>query len=37
MKYEIYWDDLNTDAKIRLNNLFHQNCDNIPLAIIETD
>jgi hypothetical protein len=36
-QYEIYWDDLNEEAKIRLINLYHENIDLSPLAIIDIE
>lgn len=35
--YEIYWDDLNEDAKERLKNIYHENIDLSPLAIIDIE
>ena len=33
--FEIYWDDLNASAKKRLKELYHENVDLTPLAIVE--
>lgn len=35
--YEIYWDDLNEDAKERLKNIYHENIDLSSLAIIDIE
>jgi len=37
VSYEIYWDDLTEEAKIRLGKLHHANIDLSPLAIIEVN
>lgn len=37
MTYEIYWDDLNMDAQIRLQSMYHDNIGISPLAIIEIE
>ena len=39
-EYPIYWEDLTVSAKERLNDLYHENIDNTPIAIValeETD
>jgi len=33
--YEIYWSDLNKEAKDRLRDLYHENIELSPLAIVE--
>lgn len=33
--YEIYWSDLNEDAQQRLAEMYHDNIDISPLAIID--
>ena len=35
--FEIYWDDLNKDAKKRLRPLYHENVDLTPLAIVNVE
>lgn len=35
--YEIYWEDLNDDAQERLKDLYHENIDLSPLAIIDIE
>jgi len=35
--FEIYWDDLSEEAKIRLAELWHENIDLSPLAIIDIE
>ena len=35
--YEIYWEDLNNDAQERLKDLYHENIDLSPLAIIDIE
>ena len=35
--YEIYWNDLNDEAKTRLKPLYHENIDLAPLAIIDIE
>lgn len=35
--YEIYWEDLNEEAKKRLAPLYHENIDLSPLAIIDIE
>lgn len=32
--YEIYWDDLTDDAKERLKDMYHENIDLSPIAIV---
>lgn len=34
---EIYWNDLTTEAQLRLMDLYHENVDNSPLAIIDIE
>ena len=35
--YEIYWNDLTNEARRRLDDLYHENIDLTPLAIIEIE
>ena len=35
--YEIFWDDLTITAQKRLKNLYHENIDLTPLAIIDIE
>jgi hypothetical protein len=35
--YEIYWDDLNEDAQERMQELWYENIDLSPLAIIDIE
>jgi hypothetical protein len=35
--YEIFWDDLTEDAQERLKDLWHDNVEFSPLAIIEVE
>jgi cytidylate kinase len=35
--YEIYWKDLNEEAKKRLKDLYHENIDISPLAVIDIE
>lgn len=35
--YEIYWDDLTSEAQERLKELYHDNIDLSPLAIIDIE
>ena len=35
--FEIYWEDLNEEAKTRLKDLYHDNIDLSPLAIIDVE
>jgi len=35
--YEIYWNDLNEQAQARLKNLYHDNIDLSPLAIVDIE
>lgn len=35
--YEIYWDDLTPEAQQRLSDLYHENIELSPLAIIEIE
>ncbi len=35
--YEIYWSDLTDEAKKRLRELYHENIDLSPLAIIDIE
>ena len=35
--YEIYWNDLSDEAKERLKDLYHDNIDLSPLAIIDVE
>lgn len=35
--YEIYWHDLNEEAQVRLNDLYHDNVDVTPLAIVNLE
>lgn len=35
--YEIYWDDLTNEAKKRLVELYHENIDLSPIAIIDIE
>ena len=37
MDYEIFWNDLTDVAKERLKDLWHENVDLNPLAIIELE
>ena len=37
MTFEIYWDDLNPTAQGRLKNLYHENINLSPIAIIEVE
>ena len=36
-QYEIYWDDLTEEAQERLKDLYHENIDLNPLAIIDVE
>jgi len=33
-EYEIYWSDLTEEAKDRLQNMYHHNINEYPIAII---
>lgn len=35
--FEIYWKDLNDNAKERLKELYHENVDLTPLAIVDIE
>lgn len=35
--YSIYWDDLNDKAKEHLKDLYHDNVDLTPLAIVDLE
>jgi len=35
--YEIYWNDLTKEAQERLKDLYHENIDLSPLAIIDIE
>ena len=35
--FEIYWEDLTEAAKVRLIDLYHDNIDLSPLAIIDIE
>uniref|UniRef100_A0A6M3JGZ5 Uncharacterized protein n=1 Tax=viral metagenome TaxID=1070528 RepID=A0A6M3JGZ5_9ZZZZ len=35
--YEIYWKDLNVEAQERLKEMYHENIDLAPLAIIDIE
>ena len=35
--FEIYWEDLTEEAKERLKDLYHENIDLIPIAIIDIE
>ena len=35
--YEIYWKDINDEAKERLKGLYHENIDLSPIAIIDIE
>jgi hypothetical protein len=35
--YEIYWHDLNEEAQDRLKDLYHDNVDVTPLAIVNLE
>ena len=35
--YEIFWDDLTEEAKERLKEMYHENIDLAPIAIIEIE
>lgn len=35
--FEIYWDDLTDIAKERLKELYHENIDLAPIAIIDIE
>ena len=35
--YEIYWDDLTEDAQERLAELYHDNIELSPLAIVDIE
>ena len=35
--YEIFWNDLNNEAKEKFKDLYHENIDLSPIAIIERD
>lgn len=35
--YEIYWYDLNEEAQDRLKDLYHDNVDLTPLAIVDLE
>lgn len=35
--FEIYWNDLNEEAKERMKDLYHENIDLSPLAIIDIE
>ena len=35
--YEIFWDDLNNEAKEKLKNIYHENIGLSPIAIIERE
>ena len=37
IQYEIYWDDLTEEAQERLKDLYHENIDLNPLAIIDVE
>ena len=34
-QYEVLWDDLTEEAQKRLRDLYHENIDTSPLAIID--
>ncbi len=36
-QYEIYWDDLTEEAQLRLKELYHENIELSPLAIIHIE
>jgi len=36
-EYEIYWNDLNDEAQERLKELWHENIDLSPLAIVNIE
>jgi hypothetical protein len=36
-QYKIWWTDLNEEAKERLKDLYHENIDLAPLAIIDIE
>ena len=36
-QFEIYWSDLTEEAQQRMNNLYHENIDLSPLAIIDVE
>jgi hypothetical protein len=36
-QYEIYWDDLTEEAQLRLKELYHENIELSPLAIIDIE
>ena len=35
--FEIYWLDLNKEAQERMKDLYHENIDTSPLAIIDIE
>jgi hypothetical protein len=35
--YKIYWEDLNEDAKNKLKDLYHENINLSPLAMIDIE
>lgn len=35
--FEIYWDDLTDEAKDRMNELWHENIDLSPIAIVDIE
>lgn len=37
MQFEIYWDDLTREAKHRLKEMYHENIDMTPIAVIELE
>jgi hypothetical protein len=36
-QYEIYWDDLTEEAQSRLKELYHENIELCPLAVIDIE
>ena len=36
-QFEIYWEDLNEEAQERLKEIYHENIDLSPLAIIDLE
>lgn len=36
-QFEIYWNDLTDEAKERLSELYHENVEISPLAVIEIE
>ena len=35
--FEIYWDDLNEEAQERLSELYHENIEITPIAVINIE